>query len=578
MQPGRTSPSEFSDTDDRPTVPAPIVDQVTRPLALAAPEPTSQLFSMQAPAGSYAQRFGAGHAFVIEQLPGLVWSCANEDAFDFLGPQWSAYTGIPAEEQLGRSFSELLHPNDRERARLAFHAATASAGTLELDVRVRRHDGVFRWFRVSGTSQHLGSERARLCGTCTDVEDLYQSKQDIRVLSHALAARVTERSEQLMRETTRREKVQSDLLRVSARLAAVTHAARIVPWEWNVTDAPIVWDEAMLDLYGIARARFTGTEAAWQRCLHPDDVPRAEHDLLRALSHVADNDFESSFRVIGDDGAVRHIRSSARVERDAAGGAVCLLGANWDVTAQVSELALLDQNQRLVHSNHELEQFAHVTSHDLQEPLRAVAGCAQLLQKRYRGKLGADADEIVDHLVDGALRMRTLIQDILALSRIQSQREAFRDVSSEHALAAALQNLSAAISESAASITYDSLPTVRGDASQLALLFQNLIGNAIKYRSHQPPQIHVSAVASANGVSFAVRDNGIGIEPQYFEHIFGAFQRLHSRSAHPGTGIGLAICKKIVERHAGRIWVESAPGAGSTFCFTLGPAAHGGEP
>jgi light-regulated signal transduction histidine kinase (bacteriophytochrome) len=254
------------------------------------------------------------------------------------------------------------------------------------------------------------------------------------------------------------------------------------------------------------------------------------------------------------------------------------LGANWDVTAQVSELALLDQNQRLVHSNHELEQFAHVTSHDLQEPLRAVAGCAQLLQKRYRGKLGADADEIVDHLVDGALRMRTLIQDILALSRIQSQREAFRDVPSEQALAAALENLSAAISESAASITYDSLPTVRGDASQLALLFQNLIGNAIKYRSHQPPQIHVSAVASANGVSFAVRDNGIGIEPQYFEHIFGAFQRLHSRSAHPGTGIGLAICKKIVERHAGRIWVESAPGAGSTFCFTLGHAAHGGEP
>ena len=250
-----------------------------------------------------------------------------------------------------------------------------------------------------------------------------------------------------------------------------------------------------------------------------------------------------------------------------------MFGANWDVTAQVSELALLDQNQRLVHSNHELEQFAYVTSHDLQEPLRAVAGCAQLLQKRYRGKLDADADEIVDHLVDGASPDAHVDpRHPGAYSRIQSQREAFTDVPGEHALTAALQNLSAAIAESGAAITHDPLPMVRGDASQLALLFQNLIGNAIKYRSHQPPQIHISADA----VSFRVRDNGIGIEPQYFEHIFGAFQRLHSRTAHPGTGIGLAICKKIVERHAGRIWVESAPGAGSTFCFTLGPAAHGG--
>jgi PAS domain S-box-containing protein len=574
VQPGRKSPSEFADAHDRPTVPAP--EHATRPIALPVPESTTQLISMQAPAGSHALRFGAGSAFPIELLPALVWSCTGEGVFDYLGPQWFQYTGIPAEEQVGRSFSELLHPNDRDRAKQAFRSAAANAGALELDARVRRQDGAFRWFRVRGKTVRVGSEAPRLCGTCSDVEDLYQSKQDIRVLTQALAARVTERSTQLMRETTRREQAQAECARTAASLRAVTHAARIATWEWNLADTTLLWDAALLELYGIERTKFNGARQAWQRCLHPDDVARAERELLRALNHDAANDFETHFRVIGDDGVVRHIRACARLERDAAGRPVRMLGANWDVSVQVNERALLERNQKLLRKNAQLEQFAAAVSHDLQEPLRAITGCAQLLRRRYRGKRDAGASEIVQNLVAGAERMSTLIHDLLALSRVDAPHEDLAEIATEPALALALQNLSAAISESAASITHDALPALRGDATQLALLFQNVIGNALKYRGEQSPKIHVSAQGGPSGVTFAVRDNGIGIQPEYFERIFNPFQRLHTRSEIPGTGIGLAICKKIVERHGGRIWVESAPGIGSTFYFTLGAAADGG--
>ena len=244
------------------------------------------------------------------------------------------------------------------------------------------------------------------------------------------------------------------------------------------------------------------------------------------------------------------------------------------VTAAIRDISVRKtaeaELQELSRSNDDLAQFAYIASHDLQEPLRMVASYTQLLSRRYKGKLDSDADEFIAYAVDGATRMQRLIQDLLAYSRVGKKSKDLLKTSSEAALQLALANLRGTLEESGAEVTHGPLPDVLADEMQLIQLFQNLVGNAVKYQRPGTPRIHVSAVRSGEKKwIFSVEDNGLGIEPQYFDRIFGVFQRLHKRQEFEGTGIGLAICKKIVERHGGSIWVESQPGKGSTFRFTL---------
>jgi signal transduction histidine kinase len=222
----------------------------------------------------------------------------------------------------------------------------------------------------------------------------------------------------------------------------------------------------------------------------------------------------------------------------------------------------------LERSNAELEQFAYVASHDLQEPLRMVSSYTQLLERRYKDKLDGDAHDFINFAVDGAKRMQQLIDDLLTYSRVGTRGKPMKPADSQSVLNATIANLSVAIQESGAVVTYDPLPLVMADEIQLVQLFQNLIGNAIKFHGDKPPRVHVSAKQNGNRWVFSVKDNGIGIDPQYFERIFLIFQRLH-REEYPGTGTGLAIAKRIVERHGGQIWIESQPGKGSTFYFTM---------
>ena len=235
-----------------------------------------------------------------------------------------------------------------------------------------------------------------------------------------------------------------------------------------------------------------------------------------------------------------------------------------------SEEHLVKTVGELKRSNDELQQFAYVSSHDLQEPLRMVTSYTQLLAGRYKGRLDSDADEFIAFAVDGCNRMQGLIKDLLAYSRAGTNGKVLHEVSAENALKEALANLRATIDESSAVVTHDALPAIRTDETQLTQVFQNLVGNAIKYHGTEVPHVHVSATKNGgNEWTFSVRDNGLGIDPQYFDRIFILFQRLHGRDEFEGTGIGLAICKKILERLGGRIWVESQPEKGSTFYFAL---------
>jgi len=269
-------------------------------------------------------------------------------------------------------------------------------------------------------------------------------------------------------------------------------------------------------------------------------------------------------------------RSEARLVKLVAERTSELERTNRQLELQVAERTrAMEKLERtmveLERSNKELEQFAYVASHDLQEPLRSISGFLQLLEKRYAGQLGEDADLFIARSLAATHRMKTLIEGLLAYSRVGMRGGSFEPVDCAKVLEQALVNLQVGIEESDAAITHDPMPAVVGDSSQLGQLFQNLFNNAIKFKSDRRPEIHVGATRDANPGHwlFSVRDNGIGIPAEHFERIFVIFQRLHSRSEYPGTGIGLSLCKKIVERHNGRIWVESQPGAGSTFFFTL---------
>ena len=258
----------------------------------------------------------------------------------------------------------------------------------------------------------------------------------------------------------------------------------------------------------------------------------------------------------------------------ASGDTILVTAAIRDITVRKkAEADLLQTVAELNRSNEELGQFAYLASHDLQEPLRMVASYTQLLSRRYKGRLDSDADEFIAFAVDGASRMQRLIEDLLSYSRVGTKGQPLVATSSEDALEQALANLHVAVAEHGAEVTHDPLPTVLADEVQLIQLFQNLVGNAIKYQDSDVPKIHVSAARNGDRMwTFSVKDNGLGIGPEYLEKVFGMFERLHKRDEYAGTGIGLAICRKIVERHGGEISVESQVGEGSTFHFALAGA------
>jgi PAS domain S-box-containing protein len=320
----------------------------------------------------------------------------------------------------------------------------------------------------------------------------------------------------------------------------------------------------LIDLLGYPKEEFLGRKIWEIGAFRDEEASRAAFSELQKKGYVRYDDLPLQTR----DGRlieVEFISNSYLVEHHR------VIQCNIrDITDRKrAEETLKEYAVNLKRSNEDLERFAYIASHDLQEPLRNVISFSQLLSRRYKGKLDPDADEFIAYMVDGAKRMENLVGDLLEYSRISSRAEPFNPTFCEEVVEKVLQNLYFQIQESNAVIKTESLPVVSADPAQLSMVFQNLIGNAIKFRRNEPPYIHISSEKVDGMWKFAITDNGIGIDPAFNDRIFEIFQRLHTREEYPGTGVGLAIVKKIIERHGGKIWVESEIGKGSTFYFTL---------
>ena len=299
------------------------------------------------------------------------------------------------------------------------------------------------------------------------------------------------------------------------------------------------------------------------------DIPRLRtlfEDILPKNTRFDNFEVEHDFPIIGRKIMLLNAR---RIYRKDIGTQMILLAIEDITEHKRREEELKKLSEELARSNTDLRDFAYVASHDLKKPLQSIEGFAKLLARRYKGKLDAKADEFIEYIGSGVYRMQELIKDLLEYSQIGAKEKKVKPTDCRLIVEKAVGNLQAAIEESKAVVTYDELPTVMVDTPQMISLFQNLIDNAIKFRGEDVPRVHISAERKGDEWVFSIRDNGIGIEPKDAQRIFGMFQRLHGSTDYPGTGIGLSICKKIIERHGGRIWLESETGKGSTFYFTM---------
>ena len=368
----------------------------------------------------------------------------------------------------------------------------------------------------------------------------------------------------IQQDITERKRAEEALREAKDVLQAVIETSPLAKIVFDLEGRVALWNPAAERLFGWSAAEALGRFNP----ILPEDHVAGESALELAETPGPPSGHETRRR--RKDGSIIDVALWTAPLRDHSGAMRGVLAIFADITERRRlENSIQERTAELMRSNEDLQQFAFIISHDLQEPLRIVSSYAQLVAKRYPDALDEEGHEFLRHITEGVSRMRQLIQDLLAYSRAsQGGGLQMEETDVEGVVAWALMNLQVSIQESGAHVTYEKLPTVYGDRAQLAQLFQNLIGNAIKYRSSAPPRIHIQAESRKGEWMFSVQDNGIGIAPEYRERVFGIFKRLHGRE-YPGTGIGLAICKRIVERHGGRIWVESEDGAGSTFYFTI---------
>ncbi|HDS45340.1 MAG TPA: PAS domain S-box protein [Methanomicrobia archaeon] len=495
--------------------------------------------------------------FTLENASVGIGTADRDGHFQRLNKAYLDLLGYSVDELRTMTFTDITHPEDRAKSQRYFQELLAGTEHVEFENRFVRKDGSVRDVVIRAGFFPYSNERPHYIVNV--VEDITERKKG------------------------------------EEKLKNIVEGSSIPTFVITETHTISHWNAALEALTGISKSELIGSDKQWT-AFYPEKRPvladliadgAPERDV-KALygdtckkSPLIDGAYEAEdfFPTLGAAG--KWLFFTAAPLKDAKGTIYGALETLQDITerkkaeeelrkyhAHLEELVEA-RTAELERSNAELQQFAYVASHDLQEPLRMISSYLQLLERRYKGRLDADADDFIFYAVDGAKRMQALINDLLAFSRVQTRGKHFEPTDAERVLGLTLKNLQTAIGESEAEITHDPLPTVLADEVQLAQLFQNLISNAIKFRGDEPPRIHVAVEKEQNEWIFSISDNGIGIEPQYAEKIFGIFQRLHNARDYPGTGIGLAICKRIVERHGGRIWVDSELGKGTTFYFSI---------
>ncbi|MBP7146415.1 MAG: PAS domain S-box protein [Acidobacteria bacterium] len=431
-----------------------------------------------------------------------------------------------------------------------------------------------RLFHSADAAQNLQLIDGMLRGEIADfvIENRYVRKDGgaVWVRKSVAVVRTTEGAPRwlvaLVEDVTQRKRAEEALQESRNDLDRAQEVGQIGSWRLDVRSNVLRWSDENHRIFGIPK----GTPLTYDTflgCVHPDDRQYVDESWSDGLKGEP---YDIEHRIVVD-GQVKWVRERAYLEWDETGGLLGGFGITQDITERkAAEQELRRTTDELRRSNEELRQFGYAASHDLQEPLRMVTSFLRLLEQRYDGQLDAKAREYIRFAVDGAARMSQLISDLLEYNRVERAPRELKPTDTAAALADALANVRAAIADADATVTVDPLPTVKCDRTQLTLLFQNLVGNAVKFRSPQRRcTVHVGARRTKGEWEFSVRDNGIGIDPRHRDNLFVIFQRLHARESYPGTGIGLAICKKIVERHGGRIWLTSVVGEGTTFCFTL---------
>ena len=372
----------------------------------------------------------------------------------------------------------------------------------------------------------------------------------------------------VLRDITERNRAEG----IRALLVALVDSTQYAILTMRADSTVLTWNPGAQKLYGYSADEMVGRSI---KLLNPpgSDLEAANLLMTRLAGGGNTEEFESALR--RKDGTVIAVAAAMAPMRSPRGEVIGISSISYDITDRTrAQQELLTRTEELTRSNAELEQFAYVASHDLQEPLRMVASYVQLIEQRYKGKLDADADDFIHFAVDGAVRMKQLINDLLLFSRAGRNGTSAR-VNLTEVVEQVLEVLQLAIEDAHAVVTYDPMPSVMGRESRLSEVIQNLIGNALKFRSELTPEIHIGCERRGEEWMFSVRDNGIGMASEFHGRIFVMFQRLHGRDEFSGTGIGLAVCKRVIEHHGGRIWVESNPGQGSTFFFTLPAAMEG---
>ncbi|MBV6639955.1 MAG: PAS domain-containing protein [Cyclobacteriaceae bacterium] len=368
-------------------------------------------------------------------------------------------------------------------------------------------------------------------------------------------------------DITERKRTEEELRQVTDRLALALKGSKIGTWEFDVVNNVLIWDEAMFKIYGVPTDKFTHAYDAWKNTLHPDDLDQAELEVQLAIA--GEKEFNTEFRVIWPDNSIHYIKGLALVQRDHKGNPIRMLGTNFDITEEKK----LEETQRMMAANEskrkEMEQFAYITSHDLREPLVTIQRYLGGFLEDYGQAIDDDARHYIEASVRASNHMQELIVGLLDYSRLSKEKE-IKVVDSNEVLNSVIEDLNALIDSTDAVITAENLPVLKAYPLELKLLFQNLIQNGIKFRRKETiPRIQIQAKQIAGGWQFSFADNGIGIREKDFEKVFTLFRRLHNKSEYEGSGIGLAYVKKIVEIHHGKIWLESSPGKGSTFYFSV---------